>query len=414
MSLRRIFLVIGPGLAIAATGVGAGDLMSALIAGAKHGTALLWVIAIGALLKFALNEGVARWQLATGKTLIEGWTDHLGRPVLVYFSGYLAIWGIVVAAGLMSACGVAAHALWPQIPIGAWSVLHSLFALVLVWLGRYGIFEMVMKVLILLMVLTILGSAVLLRPDWTQALAALARPSLPADSAPSALSLMGGVGGSVTLLSYGYWIREKGWRGRERMGDARLDLAVGYALTGIFGVAMLVLAATVLGPLQDLPSGSRGLVACADAIGAAAEERLGLGPPIRFVFLIGVWGAMVTSLIGVWQGVPFLFAETLQQWTGRRHEVIDPKGRLYRGGLLLLAVPPMILLALERPVWLVQLYTALSGLFMPLLAGTLLWLNRQSALVGSLRAGPAATAALCVALLLFAAVLLRQLLDLTG
>jgi hypothetical protein len=51
---------------------------------------------------------------------------------------------------------------------------------------------------------------------------------------------------------------------------------------------------------------------------------------------------------------------------------------------------------------------------MPLLAGTLLWLNRQSALVGSLRAGPAATVALCVALLLFAAVLLRQLLDLTG
>jgi hypothetical protein len=112
--------------------------------------------------------------------------------------------------------------------------------------------------------------------------------------------------------------------------------------------------------------------------------------------------------------VPFLFAETLQQWTGRRHESVDPQGRLYRGGLLLLALPPMILLALGRPVWLVQLYTALSGLFMPLLAGTLLWLNRQSALVGRLRAGPAATTALCVALLLFAAVLLRQLLDLTG
>ena len=43
-----------------------GDLMSALIAGARHGTALLWVIALGAVLKFALNEGVARWQLATG------------------------------------------------------------------------------------------------------------------------------------------------------------------------------------------------------------------------------------------------------------------------------------------------------------------------------------------------------------
>ena len=225
MSPRRFFLVIGPGLAIAATGVGAGDLMSALIAGARHGTALLWVIVIGAVLKFALNEGVARWQLATGKTLIEGWTDHLGRPVLAYFTGYLAVWGIVVAAGLMSACGVAAHALFPQVPIGAWSVAHSLFALGLVWFGRYGIFEMVMKVLILVMVVTILGSVVLLRPDWMQAVHSLLRPSLPGGSAPSALSLMGGVGGSVTLLSYGYWIREKGWRDGTRMGDARVDLA---------------------------------------------------------------------------------------------------------------------------------------------------------------------------------------------
>ena len=226
MSLRRLVVVLGPGLAIAATGVGAGDLMSALIAGARHGTALLWVIAVGAILKFVLNEGVARWQLATGKTVIEGWTDHLGRPVLVYFTAYLAIWGIIVAAGLMAACGVAAHALVPAIPIGIWSVLHSLVALGLVWLGRYEIFEGLMKVLILLMVLTILGSVVLLRPDWGQALASLATPKLPTGSAPSALSLMGGVGGSVTLLSYGYWIREKGWRGQERIGDARIDLGV--------------------------------------------------------------------------------------------------------------------------------------------------------------------------------------------
>jgi len=255
---------------------------------------------------------------------------------------------------------------------------------------------------------------ILLRPDWGQALRSIASPSLPGGSAPSALSLMGGVGGSVTLLSYGYWIREKGWRGRERINDARVDLGVGYLLTGIFGVAMLVVAATVLGPLDDIPPGSAGLVACADAIGAAAEDRLGLGPALRLVFLIGVWGAMLTSLIGVWQGVPYLFAETLQQWTGRRHEPVDPRGNLYRGGLILLAVPPMILLALGRPVWLVQLYTALSGLFMPLLAGTLFWLNRQSALVGKLRLGPTATIALIAALLLFAAVLARQLLDLAG
>ena len=61
---------MGPGIAVAATGVGAGDMISATNAGAKFGTVLLWTIVYGALLKFALTEGIGRWQLATGSTLL--------------------------------------------------------------------------------------------------------------------------------------------------------------------------------------------------------------------------------------------------------------------------------------------------------------------------------------------------------
>ena len=64
--------LIGPGIAIAATGVGAGDMVAAAAAGAKHGHALVWAAVVGAVLKFVLNEGLARWQLATGTTLLEG------------------------------------------------------------------------------------------------------------------------------------------------------------------------------------------------------------------------------------------------------------------------------------------------------------------------------------------------------
>jgi Mn2+/Fe2+ NRAMP family transporter len=63
----------GPGIVIAATGLGAGDLIVAPVAGAKYGIAILWAAALGALLKFTLNEGLARWRLATGATLLEGW-----------------------------------------------------------------------------------------------------------------------------------------------------------------------------------------------------------------------------------------------------------------------------------------------------------------------------------------------------
>jgi hypothetical protein len=49
---------------------------------------------------------------------------------------------------------------------------------------------------------------------------------------------------------------------------------------------------------------------------------------------------------------------------------------------------------------------------MPLLAATLLWLNSRKRLVGELRNGPAATATLVLALLLFVLIAARQIVDL--
>ncbi len=404
---------VGPGLAIAATGVGAGDLLAAMFAGADFGMALVWVVVVGAALKFGLNEGVARWQLATGTTLLEGWCRHLGWPLKGYFLVYLVVWSFIVAAGLMSACGVAAHALVPALSITAWGIIHSLVALALVAGGRYGLFETVMKVFVGLMTMTLLISVVLVGPDVGAFLRGLV-PSLPSGSAAATLSLMGGVGGSVTLLAYGYWIREKGWSGSAAIGTVRMDLAVGYLLTGLFGVAMLVLAAAVLSGGEGMPAGSEGLVACGDAIRQATAARLdpAVGNSAALIFLVGVWGAVFTSTLGVWNGVPYLFADFVNALRGRFDVAVDTAGTAYRGYLLYLALPPMALLFLGRPLWIIKVYTLTGGLFMPLLAGSLLWLNSRRVQVGELQNRAAATATLVLSLVLFGVIAVRQLIDL--
>jgi Mn2+/Fe2+ NRAMP family transporter len=410
---RRLLGTIGPGIAIAATGVGAGDLLAAMVAGADFGTALVWVVVVGAVLKLGLNEGVARWQLATGTTLLEGWCRHLGWPVKLYFFAYLVLWSFIVAGGLMSACGVAAHALWPVLGIRTWAIVHSLAALALVAVGRYAVFENVMKALIALMTLTLLVSVVMVGPDLVSVLRGLV-PTLPTGSAGATLSLMGGVGGSVTLLAYGYWIREKGWGGKGALSGVRLDLTVGYALTGLFGVAMLLLAAAVLGGGEGMPPGSEGLVACGDAVREATTARFSAaaGASVATIFLVGVWGAVFTSTLGVWNGVPYLFADYRDAFRGRFNTDVDTGGVAYRGYLLYLALPPMVLLFLGRPIWVIKIYTLTGGLFMPLLAATLLWLNSRRHLVGELRNGLVGTATLVLALLLFVLIAARQIVDL--
>ena len=81
---------IGPGIVVAATGIGAGDLVATLVAGGRHGYALLWAALAGCIVKIVLAEAVGRWHLATGLTLFEGWA-RLGRWTRIYFAPYIVV-----------------------------------------------------------------------------------------------------------------------------------------------------------------------------------------------------------------------------------------------------------------------------------------------------------------------------------
>ncbi len=209
--------IIAPGLLVAATGVGAGDLITASFAGSKVGLVLIWAVLLGATLKWSLTEGLARWQMATGTTLLEGWVTKLGGWIRWIFVGYLVLWTLVTGGSLGKACGVAGDGL---IRIGSqessqllWTVTHALGGLGLVWYGGYRLFEKTMAILVGSMFVCVLLSAVLLRPDLGEIAAAMTYPELQREDLTYAISLLGGVGGTVTILSYGYWIREAGRSG---------------------------------------------------------------------------------------------------------------------------------------------------------------------------------------------------------
>lgn len=76
--------IVGPGLVVAATGVGAADMVATLVAGSRYGYALLWAVVLGVILKIILVEGAGRFTLATGKTIFEGWRS-LGKWTTWYF-----------------------------------------------------------------------------------------------------------------------------------------------------------------------------------------------------------------------------------------------------------------------------------------------------------------------------------------
>jgi len=77
--------------------VGAGDLVATMVAGARFGTVLLWAALLGTVLKLALAEGVGRWHLASGTTLLDG-SRSLGYWATGFFGFYIVIWGFMYGA----------------------------------------------------------------------------------------------------------------------------------------------------------------------------------------------------------------------------------------------------------------------------------------------------------------------------
>lgn len=374
--------ILGPGLLVAATGVGAGDLLTASYAGSRVGLVLVWAVLIGALFKWSLTEGLARWQMATGTTLLEGWTTRLGGWIRWVFLAYFLLWSLVTGGSLSRACGVAGDGLIPLGPRSRsqaiWTIAHALGGLALVWIGGFKTFERVMAALVGSMFVCVIGSAVLLRPDLDALVSALTDPVLRSGDLPYAIGLLGGVGGTVTLLSYGYWIRETGRSGESGTRTCRLDLAAAYLATALFGVAMLVISSRIKIDRQ----GAEVALALADQLAIAA------GPVARWIFLIGFWGAVFSSLLGVWQSAPYLFADFLQ--LQRRHLRGEPMAPIrddlsrtpaYRGYLVAIAVVPLAFLG--RSVHSVQMaHAVLGAMFMPLLALTLILMNNRREWVG--------------------------------
>ncbi|MFN7104053.1 MAG: Nramp family divalent metal transporter [Pseudorhizobium sp.] len=392
---RGQWKLIGPGIVAAATGVGAGDLVATLIAGSRFGYALLWAAVIGCIVKIALAEGSARYHLATGSTMLDGWRS-LGRWTSWYFGIYIMIWGFVYGATAMSATALPLAALFPFLPLWAWAMISGLACAAFVAFNRYEIFENTMKICIGVMFVIVVGVAILVGPNVGEALTGLV-PSIPEGSAFYTLGLIGGVGGTITMASYGYWVNAKGWRTPAWMGVMRLDNRVAYVVTGIFVISMLIVGAELLYTAQiALTSGDRGLL----DLRAVLAERF--GGTVATLFLVGFFATAISSILGVWNGVSLLFADFVRNMRGETASRVGlEKTPAFRFYLFWLTIPPMTLLYFGQPFLLVIIYGALGAFFMPFLALTLIWLLNSDRVPAEWRSGWLSNGLLGIAALLF-------------
>jgi len=370
---NRAYLFILPGLLMAMTGIGVGDLATAGFSGAMLGTAVLWAVVLGGVFKFILTEGIARWQLASNTSIIQGSIQHLKTPFLIFMALYFLPWCWFVGGALINAAGVAGKELAllmgftitkAQAGIG-----HSVFALALILLGRKAFFNHAMSVLALVLFVTVISCAWLVPVAPADILSGIFMPTVP--SQPGALSwtlaLMGGVGGTLTIICYGYWLADSERSGSAGLKTSRWDIGISYAFTCLFGMAMVIIGSVAVQEGKGLSL----------LLSISQYFSHNIHPVMGVVFLVGAWAAILSSLLGVWQAVPLIFADAVTSLKRQTVSLQDlPNTQAYKIGLCILALVPMLSLVMSFKE-IQKLYSLVGAFFMPILALTLLWLNNK-------------------------------------
>ncbi len=371
---------IGPGMAMAATAIGASHLVLAPTAGAAFGYALLWVMPFSHLFKYPAFEFGPRFAVATGTSLLDGYGSVPGPRnwALWLFLLGTVVQGVTVLAGVLGVgAAVMAAGLPAGVPIPLLSLALGLACAALLGSGGFDGLSALSKWMLLgLTLMTVV--AFLARPPSGEVWQGLVTPAVPAGSLLLFAALLGWMPTGIDVsVWHSLWALERreaweaaanrsgraGLRGSLKVG--LMDMRLGYGLSFILAVMFLSLGAEVLRPAGEVPAGA------GVAITIARLYTDVLGGWTYPLFLTAAFFGMFSTAYGVLDGFPRAFRETLRRlgtrW-GERNEPVGSsrEGRVYWSFLFgSLALAVLETLVLPDPLILVTIAAVTSFLLGP-------------------------------------------------
>ncbi len=377
---------LGPGLVVALTWLGAGDLVDSAVAGGNYGYTLMWAMALALFVRFVFVSIIAKYQLCNqhGESVLSGLKRvHRWMPLFV---GIVAlIFGHIYGSFLVRGLGLASEKLFGFGDPLAWSVFWVAAGAVFVFRGYYGRLEAVFYAFLALLSLSIIGVAAWSGPDPVAAAKGVLLFDIPEQQGSyGALlvitSLIGAVGGSIANLLYPYFIQQKGWKGPRYRRVQLYDLAFGVGVLVFLNLSVWTIGAEVLHARGET-------IESLDDLAKLLTIALGdLGAPI---FYVGVFAAVYSSVIGVAMGFGYLFTDAVRVHrsdTAVPAEPFDVSGALvYRLVVAWCLFSPLVWSLPGAPdfILLTIVGNAASVIVLPVLCGALWLMTARASLIGA-------------------------------
>ena len=377
---------LGPGLVVALTWLGAGDLVDSAVAGGNYGYTLMWAMALALFVRFVFVSIVAKYQLCNqhGESVLSGLKRvHPAMPLFV--AVVAVIFGHIYGSFLVRGLGLASEALLGFGAPFAWSVFWVSAAAVFVFRGLYRRLEPVFYVFLAMLSMSVIGVAAWSGPDPVAAAKGVLLFEVPEQQGSYGallviVSLIGAVGGSIANLLYPYFIQQKGWRGPRFRRVQLYDLAFGVGVLMFLNLSVWVIGAEVLHARGET------IASLADLAKLLTIALGDLGAPI---FYVGVFAAVYSSVIGMAMGFGYLVTDAVRVHRTAESvpaEPFDAGARpAYRAVVVWCLFSPLVWSLPGAPdfIFLTLVGSAATVVVLPVLCGALWILTARSAFIGT-------------------------------
>jgi manganese transport protein len=219
-SLLEILRRIGPGIILASSIVGSGELIATTTLGAQVGYTALWVIIASCFIKPVVQAEIGRYTIASGETGLAGFNRVPGPRwrvnwVVWMWAAMLLITLLQVGA-MFGGVSQVMNQLLPLVPVNVWILIFLTITLALLLGGGYQRIERLAMLKVgLFTMLTFLCALILMRMpnyfSWQHLWGGL-EFRLPGNGFATAVAVFGITGvGATELFMYPYWCVEKGY-----------------------------------------------------------------------------------------------------------------------------------------------------------------------------------------------------------
>ncbi|WP_437223818.1 Nramp family divalent metal transporter [Planctomicrobium sp. SH661] len=327
---------IGPGIILAGTIVGSGELILTTSLGARHGFVFLWLILFSCVIKVFVQVELGRYAISSGRPTLGAINELPGRGRrahwLVWWWFCMMLCTVMQLGGMAGGVGQVLHLAFPHFtqqmstavsaglpgaeqilkvrPEAIWALITCLTAISLIYNGGYRRIEWLTTMIVVsVTIITMLAVVALNWTDFPVHLKDLQNGlelQIPQSGQMAAFAVFGITGvGATELFYYPYWCLEKGYARYVGKADGtvewerraqgwirvmQLDAWISMVVFTISTVAFYILGAAVLHPQNLDPKGT-------DLIDTLSKMYVGpFGAWTRMLFLIGAGAVLFKTL----------------------------------------------------------------------------------------------------------------------